>query len=214
MNAIRTPWAEQVDKVCPLSEYPRPQLERASYQCLNGKYEYAITDMNAAEMGAANGEILVPFALESELSGVEGALTETQALWYRRKFTVNEDYTGKRVILNFGAVDWKCEVFVNGSPAGGHVGGYCPFSIDVTAFLNGGENELVVKVIDPTDKADQPRGKQISKPTGFWYTSTSGIWQTVWLDSFCATSFFADAFRLFAGESVLDFVLPVLLSFP
>lgn len=182
MNAIRTPWAEQVDKVCPLSEYPRPQLERASYQCLNGKYEYAITDMNAAEMGAANGEILVPFALESELSGVEGALAETQALWYRRKFTVNEDYTGKRVILNFGAVDWKCDVFVNGSPAGGHVGGYCPFSIDVTAFLNGGENELVVKVIDPTDKADQPRGKQISKPTGFWYTSTSGIWQTVWLE--------------------------------
>ena len=182
MNAIRTPWAEKVSKVCPLSEYPRPQMERKSWQCLNGMYSYAVTDINADTMGEAQGEILVPFAIESELSGVERAVSDTQALWYSRNFTVEEDYTGKRVILHFGAVDWKCEVWVNGSSAGGHTGGYCPFSFDITDYLNGGENELKVKVIDPTDKADQPRGKQISKPVGFWYTSTTGIWQTVWLE--------------------------------
>ena len=182
MNAIRTPWAEKVSKVCPLNEYPRPQMERKNWQCLNGMYSYAVTDINAAEMGAAQGEILVPFAIESELSGVERAVSDTQALWYRRKFTVEEDYSGKRVILHFGAVDWKCEIWVNGNSVGGHTGGYCPFSFDITDYLNGGENELKVKVIDPTDKADQPRGKQISKPVGFWYTSTTGIWQTVWLE--------------------------------
>ena len=126
MNAIRTPWAEKVSKVCPLNEYPRPQMERKSWQCLNGMYNYAVTDINAAEMGEVQGEILVPFAIESELSGVERAVSDTQALWYSRKFTVEEDYTGKRVILHFGAVDWKCEVWVNGNAVGGHTGGYCP----------------------------------------------------------------------------------------
>lgn len=182
MNAIRTPWAEKVDKSCPLSEYPRPQMERASYQCLNGKYEYAITKNTASQMGEAAGEILVPFAVESELSGVQKSLQADELLWYRRKFTVNENYDGKRVLLNFGAVDWQCEVFVNGTKIGGHTGGYCPFSFDITEYLKADENELTVKVSDPTDSADQPRGKQIRKPVGFWYTATSGIWQTVWLE--------------------------------
>lgn len=182
MNAIRTPWAEKVDKSCPLSEYPRPQMERASYQCLNGKYEYAITKNTASQMGEAAGEILVPFAVESELSGVQKSLQADELLWYRRKFTVNENYDGKRVLLNFGAVDWQCEVFVNGTKIGGHTGGYCPFSFDITEYLKADENELTVKVSDPTDSADQPRGKQVRKPVGFWYTATSGIWQTVWLE--------------------------------
>lgn len=182
MNAIRTPWADKVDKSCPLSEYPRPQLVRSSYQCLNGVYSYSITDKDAEAMGESAGEILVPFAIESELSGVERQLDEKSALWYKRSFTVNEDYSGKRVILHFGAVDWKCDIFVNSKRVGGHIGGYNPFSFDITDYLNGDEFELVVKVIDPTDKADQPRGKQIAKPVGFWYTATSGIWQTVWLE--------------------------------
>ena len=181
MNTIRTPWAEKVNKDCPLSEYPRPQMVRESYQCLNGRYEYAITKAGAGVMGNAEGEIIVPFALECELSGVEGSLKENEALWYRRKFTVDENYEGKRVLLHFGAVDWKSEVYVNGKLVGEHIGGYCPFSFDITDFL-AEENELVVKVIDPTEKGTQPRGKQISKPVGFWYTSTSGIWQTVWLE--------------------------------
>ncbi len=182
MNTIRTPWAENVDKACPLSEYPRPQLVRASYQCLNGIYEYSVTDNQAAHMGEAVGEILVPFAVECELSGVQRPLEADEMLWYRRKFTVNENYESRKVLLHFGAVDWQCEVFVNGTKVGGHTGGYCPFSFDITAQLNGNENELVVKVVDPTDSADQPRGKQIRKPIGFWYTATSGIWQTVWLE--------------------------------
>ena len=181
MNTIRTPWAEKVNKDCPLSEYPRPQMVRESYQCLNGRYEYAITKAGAGVMGNAEGEIIVPFALECELSGVEGSLKENEALWYRRKFTVDENYEGKRVLLHFGAVDWKSEVYVNGKLVGEHIGGYCPFSFDITDYITE-ENELVVKVIDPTEKGTQPRGKQISKPVGFWYTSTSGIWQTVWLE--------------------------------
>ncbi len=181
MNTIRTPWADRVNKDCPLSEYPRPQMVRESYQCLNGRYEYAITKSGVGVMGTADGEIIVPFALECELSGVEGKLGENEALWYRRKFTVDESYDGKRVLLHFDAVDWKSEVYVNGKFVGGHVGGYCPFSFDITDYL-ADENELVVKVIDPTEKGTQPRGKQISKPVGFWYTSTSGIWQTVWLE--------------------------------
>lgn len=193
MNTIRTPWAEKVNKDCPLSEYPRPQMVRESYQCLNGKYEYAITKAGVGVMGKAEGEIIVPFALECELSGVEGVLNENEALWYRRKFIVEENYEGKRVILHFGAVDWKSEVYVNGKHVGGHVGGYCPFSFDITDFLCE-ENELVVKVIDPTEKGTQPRGKQISKPVGFWYTSTSGIWQTVWLEVVPET--YVDSLRL------------------
>ena len=193
MNTIRTPWAEKVNKDCPLSEYPRPQMVRESYQCLNGKYEYAITKAGVGVMGKAEGEIIVPFALECELSGVEGVLNENEALWYRRKFIVEENYEGKRVILHFGAVDWKSEVYVNGKHVGGHVGGYCPFSFDITDYLCE-ENELVVKVIDPTEKGTQPRGKQISKPVGFWYTSTSGIWQTVWLEVVPET--YVDSLRL------------------
>ena len=193
MNTIRTPWAEKVNKDCPLSEYPRPQMVRESYQCLNGKYEYAITKAGVGVMGKAEGEIIVPFALECELSGVEGVLNENEALWYRRKFTVEENYEGKRVILHFGAVDWKSEVYVNGKLVGGHVGGYCPFSFDITDYLCE-ENELVVKVIDPTEKGTQPRGKQISKPVGFWYTSTSGIWQTVWLE--VVPEIYIDSLRL------------------
>ena len=104
-------------------------------------------------------------------------------VWYRRTFTVPGNWTGQRIILNFGAVDWESEVYVNGHSMGIHQGGYDPFSYDITSYLNpGGIQELIVRVYDPTDSGDQPRGKQINSPGGIFYTATTGIWQTVWLE--------------------------------
>ncbi len=182
MSNLRTKWFDGVSRDCPLSEYPRPQLERKSWMCLNGKYDYAITGENTAKPESFDGEILVPFSIESELSGVNKALKPDERLWYRRKFTLTEDFKGKRTLLHFDAVDWQCNVFVNGTEVGGHTGGYNPFYFDITDALTDGENELVVKVYDPTDAGHQQRGKQVLKAKGFWYTATSGIWQTVWLE--------------------------------
>ena len=182
MKHISTVWADKIDKSCPLPEYPRPQLVRKDWMNLNGLYEYAVTGDTNTVPEKFDGNILVPYSIESELSGVGKALSEDQILWYRRKFTPDETFAGKRAILRFGAVDWQCKVWVNGNIAGEHTGGYNPFSFDVTDLLVDGENELVVRVFDPTDAGHQQRGKQIRKPVGFWYTATSGIWQTVWLE--------------------------------
>jgi len=182
MHGLKTRWFDSVDRNCPLPEYPRPQLVREDWLCLNGLYNYAITDASEQMPAEYDGQILVPFSIESSLSGVEKQLLPEQRLWYRRKFTPDERFRGKQVILHFGAVDWLCKVYINGTIAGGHTGGYCPFSMDITHLLTDGENELVVRVYDPTDAAAQPRGKQVNNPHGFWYTSTSGIWQTVWLE--------------------------------
>ncbi len=181
MNTIRTQWSETIDKSCPLNDYPRPQMVRGSFQCLNGEYDYAITPLAQQTMGESQGKILVPFAVETELSGVKKPLDERHALWYQRTFTLEEAVDGKRVLLHFGAVDWQCEVWVNGVSVGSHTGGYCPFTFDITDCLREA-NELIVRVVDPTDRGGQPRGKQVQKPVGFWYTATSGIWQTVWLE--------------------------------
>lgn len=187
MNTIKTPWFDKVNKACPLPEYPRPQLERKDWLCLNGEYEYAITGENAPAPSEYDGRILVPYSIESELSGVNKALAPNQRLWYRRKFTLPDAFKDKVTLLHFGAVDWQCSVWVNGKLVGEHTGGYNPFSFDITDALCGGENELVVKVYDPTDAGHQQRGKQVLKTKGFWYTATSGIWQTVWLEpvNFC-----------------------------
>lgn len=182
MHGLKTRWFDSVDGNCPLPEYPRPQLVREDWLCLNGLYDYAITDAAEQMPAEYDGQILVPFSIESSLSGVEKQLLPEQRLWYRRKFTPDERFRGKQVILHFGAVDWLCKVYINGTIAGGHTGGYCPFSMDITHLLIDGENQLVVRVYDPTDAAAQPRGKQVSNPHRFWYTSTSGIWQTVWLE--------------------------------
>ena len=182
MEKMRTPWFDKVDKDCPLSEYPRPQFERDCWLCLNGSYDYAITDKSAGKPEKYDGKILVPYAIESELSGVQKALLPDQMLWYRRVFTPGAEFEGKRILLHFTSVDYKCTVWVNGKEAGKHTGGYIPFTFDITDLVNSGENELVVAVTDPTDKGPQQRGKQILKPMGFWYTATSGIWQTVWLE--------------------------------
>lgn len=182
MNHISTVWADKVDKNCPLPEYPRPQLVRENWMNLNGLYEYAVTGDVSTAPEKFDGNILVPYSIESELSGVGRALSPDERLWYRRKFTPDEAFAGKRAILRFGAVDWQCKVWVNGIIAGEHTGGYNPFSFDITDLLVEGENELIVKVFDPTDAGHQQRGKQIRKPYSFWYTATSGIWQTVWLE--------------------------------
>ncbi len=180
---IRTRWSADVraDRVLP--EYPRPQLVRSAWQNLDGRWDYAITARDAATPKRWNGTILVPFPVQSQLSGVERPVSETQRLWYHRRFIAPALARGRHLLLHFGAVDWETHVFLNGKPVGEHRGGYDPFTIDITAALRaGGAQELLISVWDPTDKGPQPRGKQVLKPNGIWYTAVSGIWQTVWLE--------------------------------
>lgn len=146
--------------------------------------DYSIKPIGAQEPEKMDGKILVPFAVESSLSGVQKPLTEKDELWYRHSFSVPASWKGRNLLLHFGAVDWKADVFVNDIHVGTHTGGFTPFSFDITPFLNTkGEQKLVVRVFDGTDKGYQPRGgKQILNPHGIWYTPVSGIWQTVWLE--------------------------------
>lgn len=176
-------WAEQVspDNVWP--EYPRPQMVREQWTNLNGLWDYAIVPKDAARPEVFDGEILVPFCVESALSGVMKNVTPEQELWYRRTFDVPGGWQGQRVLLHFGAVDWHAVVYVNGAEVGRHTGGYDPFSFDVTdALASEGPQEVAVSVWDPTDTGTQPRGKQVREPSGIWYTSVTGIWRTVWLE--------------------------------
>ena len=179
---IKTDWANKINVENVLPEYPRPIMERTDWMNLNGLWNYVISPLGQAVPQKYDGQILVPFAVESSLSGVGKMLGEKNELWYQRKFTVPSKWKGKRVLLHFGAVDWKTDIWVNQVKVGQHTGGFTPFSFDITPALLNGENELVVKVWDPTDKGFQPRGKQVSKPGGIWYTPVSGIWQTVWLE--------------------------------
>lgn len=180
---IKTSWAEQIDVNNVLPEYPRPILQRTDWQNLNGLWEYAITKAGAPRPGKFDGQILVPFAIESSLSGVQKTVGPENELWYKRSFTIPSTWKNKQILLHFGAVDWRTEVLINGIKIGTHQGGYTPFSLNITPFLNkAGTQELVVKVWDPSDKGYQPRGKQTSRPEGIWYTAVTGIWQTVWLE--------------------------------
>lgn len=181
--SIATKWRDGVSEKNALPEYPRPQMVRDAWINLNGIYEYVITPLGSQYPEAFTGKILVPFCIESELSGVGKPLKPDELLWYRRKFSLPGQYKGKRILLHFEAVDWKAQVYINGSLVGEHTGGYCPFTIDITDSVCDGENELVVSVYDPTDEGFQQRGKQVLKPHGFWYTATSGIWQTVWIEA-------------------------------
>lgn len=179
-SPLQTPWAKEVnpDKVLP--EYPRPQMVRNEWQNLNGLWQYAITEKDATQPTQFDGQILVPFAIESALSGVKKPVLPTQRLWYKRTFTKPD--TPKRVLLHFGAVDWQTTVWINGKEAGKHTGGYQNFSFDITDLLQNGKNELIVSVYDPTDKGPNPHGKQVLAPQGIRYTAATGIWQTVWLE--------------------------------
>ena len=165
----------------PLAEYPRPAMRRDSCEILNGPWQYAITQ-TAEHPAAWQGSILVPYSPEAPASGVGRTLQPGQWLHYHRLFAPPAG-EGGRVLLHFGAVDYACAVQVNGHLAGGHRGGYWPFTLDITDLLNGtGRNSLWVAVQDPTGHGTQARGKQTLKPGGMFYPAQSGIWQTVWLE--------------------------------
>ena len=181
-DKIKTSWAESIDPNNVLPEYPRPIMERSDWQNLNGLWQYAVVEKGSAIPTTFEGEILVPFAIESSLSGVGRRINDRQELVYQRSFTIPSAWKNKRVLLHFGAVDWKADVWVNGVKVGSHTGGFTPFSFDITPALESKNNTLTVKVWDPTDRSYQPRGKQVSNPGGIWYTPVSGIWQTVWLE--------------------------------
>ncbi|MFT0482023.1 glycoside hydrolase family 2 protein [Bacteroides faecis] len=185
-DKIKTPWGEQLNPKNVLPEYPRPIMERHEWKNLNGSWNYAITKKGEAAPGNYQGEILVPFAVESSLSGVGKRINEHQELWYQRTFDVPSSWKGKQILLHFGAVDWKADVWVNDVKVGEHTGGFTPFYFDITSALNKGNNQLVVKVWDPADRGEQPRGKQVERPEGIWYIPVTGIWQTVWLEPVAA----------------------------
>jgi len=177
-----TRWAATVSATNAHPEYPRPQFTRRDWMNLNGLWDYAIASEGRRPPSDYAGRILVPFPIESHLSGVETRLDENHTLWYRRQFELPAAWRGRQIHLNFGAVDWETTVMLNGRVVGNHRGGYDSFSFDLTPGLNwDGANELIVAVKDPTE-GDQPRGKQSRKPEGIFYTPTSGIWQTVWLE--------------------------------
>ncbi len=179
---LMTRWAAEVGPSNSLPEYPRPQLVRTQWLNLNGLWDYTITADSASKPQRFTGKILVPFPVESALSGVMTNFDEHSQLWYQRSFAAPQSWRGQHVRLHFGAVDWRCQVWVNGRDIGQHQGGYDPFSFDITDALHWNDaEEIVVRVLDPTE-GDQPRGKQSRKPEGIFYTSTSGIWQTVWLE--------------------------------
>lgn len=190
-DRIKTQWAEKIDVNNVLPEYPRPIMQRTDWQNLNGLWNYAIRPVGETEPKDFDGQILVPFAVESSLSGVQKRVGDANELWYNRTFTVPSKWKDKKILLHFGAVDWKADVWVNDIKVGQHTGGYTPFSFDITPALTKGENKLVVKVWDSTDASYQPRGKQVNKPEGIFYTPVTGIWQTVWLEP-VATEYIAN----------------------
>ncbi len=184
---LLTRWAKQVSAKKALPEYPRPQMVRKDWLNLNGLWEYAIKPKDDSQPRQFDGQILVPYPIESALSGVMKAVGQENRLWYRRTFEVPRKWKDRRVLLHFGAVDWDATVWVNGKQLGSHRGGYDPFTFDVTdALKKSGPQEIVLSVWDPTNAGSQPRGKQVAKPRGIWYTAVTGIWQTVWLEPVAA----------------------------
>ncbi len=182
-NPLLTEWALQVDPDKPWDTYPRPAMKRKEWMNLNGLWDYAITPVNSSPPEEWDGKILVPYPLESALSGVKRRISENEIIWYRTTFSIPSKWKNKRLMLNFEASDWETVVLVNGKEAGSHRGGYNPFTIEITDLVENGRNaELLVSVWDPTDKGTQPRGKQVTSPGGIWYTPASGIWQTVWIE--------------------------------
>jgi hypothetical protein len=179
---LMTQWASQVDTNNPLPEYPRPQMVRTQWLSLNGIWQFqpaSVSDPVPTNQ-TLSSQILVPFPMESAISGV---MQYNQFSWYRRLFTVPAGWSGKRILLHLDAVDWEAKVYVNGLLVGDHKGGYDPFTYDLTTFLNGaGSQELIVWVYNPVDNAGEPRGKQTLYPSGIMYTSSTGIWQPIWLE--------------------------------
>ena len=181
-NKIKTKWGKNLDPNKVWQEYPRPQLERKQWLNLNGIWSYSITDVNSQKPDNFDGEILVPFSIESSLSGVMKSLNEKQILWYYKEFEIPDNWKDKNIIIHFNAVDWICELYINDNKIGEHSGGYSEFSFDITKNIKEGKNKILLKVFDPSDKGYQAVGKQTLNPNVIWYTSISGIWQTVWLE--------------------------------
>jgi beta-galactosidase/beta-glucuronidase len=181
-DKIKTQWAEKVNPENVWNVYPRPLMQRTQWKNLNGLWNYAILDKGKATPAKYDGDILVPFCVESSLSGVGKTIDKTKELWYKRTFTVPSSWNGSDVMLNFGAVDWRADVWVNGVKVGYHTGGYTPFGFNITQALVKGDNEIVVRVFDATTDSYQPCGKQNLQPQGIMYTAVSGIWQTVWIE--------------------------------
>jgi hypothetical protein len=181
---LMTKWAEGISPSNAHAEYPRPQMVRAEWMNLNGLWDYAICPKSEGSPDQYDGQILVPFPIESALSGVMKPVGETNKVWYRRTFQVPPDWADRQIMLNFGAVDWEASIWINGSEVGNHRGGYDAFCFDITEALHPtGIQEIVVSVWDPVDSGTQPHGKQVREPRGIWYTSVTGIWQTVWIEA-------------------------------
>ena len=183
-NSLLTSWAAEVTPLNVHPEYPRPQLVREQWLTLNGLWDYTITPRGGTPPETYDGAILVPFPIESALSGVQKTVNPDQNLWYRRTFVLPPAWKDQPLLLHFGAVDWQAVIWVNGQKMGEHRGGYTPFTVDISDALadRRREQELVVEVWDPTDSAEQPVGKQALQPQGIWYTASTGIWRTVWLE--------------------------------
>lgn len=185
---LMTQWADQVDPTKAWDVYPRPQMKRNNWENLNGIWEYSITGVDQERPQIMDGNILVPFPVESALSGVMKRVGKDDKIWYKRTLKVNSRLKSNRILLNFEAVDWQAEVFIDGTKVGEHKGGYDPFSVDITSYIRAGvKHELWVSVWDPTSDGYQPVGKQTKNPRGIWYTPSSGIWQTVWLEKVPST---------------------------
>ncbi|MEM9717826.1 MAG: sugar-binding domain-containing protein [Bacteroidota bacterium] len=181
--SMDTPWSDQVNVNTPWPAYPRPQMVRDQWINLNGTWNYAITENTASMPQSYEGDILVPFSVESELSGVKRLVGSEQILWYKKEIEIPSSGPEDRWLLHFGAVDWDATIFLNGKKIGSHKGGYTAFSLDITPYVHDeSTQELVVRVWDPTDDGTQARGKQVNNPRGIWYTPVTGIWQTVWLE--------------------------------
>ena len=182
-GTLLTRWAGDVTPDTAHAEYPRPQMEREEWMSINGMWEYAIRPEGEQAPEQYDGFILVPFPVESALSGVKKPVGKENRLWYRRTFRTQRPWMKKRILLNFEAVDWETTVWVNGRHIGVHRGGYDPFFFDITdALKKRGTQEIVVSVWDPINEGTQPRGKQVKNPRGIWYTSVTGIWGTVWIE--------------------------------
>lgn len=185
LKTLYTPWGEKIDPHAVRSEYPRPQMKRDSYQCLNGYWEYAITSGNDRSYEALpkhmDGKILVPFSPEAPLSGVMKQLQPNETLWYKTQVELKKR-RNRRILLHFEAVDYECTCYINGKCAGSHTGAYVPFTFDITELIQNGRNELVLAVQDASEYGLQPRGKQRLDRGTIWYTAQSGIWQPVWME--------------------------------
>ena len=181
-DKIKTKWATEINPDSVLIEYPRPIMERSQWKNLNGLWDYGILPFGSSRPSNYDGKVLVPFPIESSLSGVMKEVGTSREVWYKTNFTIPDNWQDQNILLHFGAVDWQADIWLNDIKIGSHSGGYAPFYFDITPFLGDEEQKLVVRVWDPSSDGPQPRGKQVNEPEGIWYTPVTGIWQTVWIE--------------------------------